>query len=107
MRLLRTAVFIDVDEFRLQAAKPTLDHDVVCPAGFAVRALADVKFLQKLLIFVTGELAALARFQDGGNAIALHGILDNLHDRLVSNVSDSVQPAILRLNQSITAVRYI
>ena len=49
-------VLIDVDFLRLQAAEPTFNHDVVCPAGLPVLALTDVKVLKKLFILLTALL---------------------------------------------------
>ena len=52
-------IFVDVNQFRFEAAEPALDHDIVHPAGSAVHTLTDVEFLEELLVCITGELAAL------------------------------------------------
>lgn len=44
---------------RLEAAERTFNHYVISPAAFAVDALPDVQILQKLLVFIAGELATL------------------------------------------------
>ena len=60
-QLFRAAIFVDVNQLRLEAAEPALDHDVVCPAGFAVHALADAQALEQPFVFFTGKLTALVR----------------------------------------------
>ena len=35
--------FVDVDELGFEAAEPTLDHDIIRPAGLSVHALPDMK----------------------------------------------------------------
>ena len=53
------AVFVDVNQFRLETAEPALNHDIVRPTGFAIHALTDVKLFEQLFVFLTGELATL------------------------------------------------
>lgn len=54
-QFLRTAVFVDVNQLRLQAAEPTLNHNVVRPTGFAVHALTDVQLSEQALVFFTSR----------------------------------------------------
>ena len=89
-QLFWATVLIDIDQFRLEAAEPALDHDVVCPAGFAVHALANSQTLEQPLVFFTGKLAALVRIQDGGHAAMLDRALDSFQYR----------PRIQRVGQS-------
>lgn len=58
------AEFIDVNQLRFQAAEPALDHNIVCPAGFTVHALADMQSFQKLFILVACKLASLIRVEN-------------------------------------------
>ena len=44
-------VLVDVDSLRLEAAEPALNHDVVCPAGLAVHALAGMCNSFKRLLY--------------------------------------------------------
>ena len=52
------AEFIDVNQLRFQTAEPTLDHNIVCPAGFPIHALADMQSFQKLFIRVACKLVS-------------------------------------------------
>ena len=52
------------DQLRFQAAEPALDHNIVCPAGFTVHALADMQSFQKLFILVACKLASLIRVEN-------------------------------------------
>lgn len=63
---------INIDQLSFQTAEPTLNHDVVGPAGLAVHALPDPQRLEEGFIAVTGKLTALVRVEDGGNAATLH-----------------------------------
>ena len=49
--------------FVLEAAKPALNHDIVCPATFAIHALTNVVFLYKINVLLTCKLASLIRIQ--------------------------------------------
>ncbi len=60
------AVLVEVDLLGLQATEPSLDHDVVRPAGLAVHALGDLELLQQRLILPAGKLRTLVRIQNGG-----------------------------------------
>lgn len=48
----------------LEAAEPTLNHDVVCPTTFSIHALADAVFLYKVNVLLTCKLTALVRIQN-------------------------------------------
>ena len=56
-------VLSQIGFFILEAAEPTFNHDVVCPAAFAIHALPDSIFLHKINILLTCKLAALIRIQ--------------------------------------------
>ena len=43
----------------LEGTEPTLDHDIVCPAAFAIHTLPDLISLQKIDVYLAGELASL------------------------------------------------
>ena len=64
---------IDIDQLRLQRAKPALNHDIVGPAGFAVHALANVQVTKQALVFVTGKLTALIRIEDSRSPAVYNG----------------------------------
>ena len=93
--LTHGGVFFDVNLLGLQAAKPPFNHDVVRPAGLSVHALPDVQRLEQFPVVIAGELAALVGIDDGRNAVAFHCF------------PDCFQPTILRLYQSMIAVRYM
>lgn len=48
----------------LEASEPALNHDIICPAAFAIRALPDPVVSNKVDVFVAGKLAALIRVDD-------------------------------------------
>ena len=48
-QFLRRPVFVDIKALTFQAAEPTLDHDVVRPAGFAVHTLLNAEIAKKLV----------------------------------------------------------
>ena len=73
--------FVDVDQLCFQTAEPPLNHNVVCPAGFSIHALTNVKVSQKLLVLITGELTSLVRIQDSGGAKAVYRLPDCLQYR--------------------------
>ena len=52
-------VLCQIGFFILEAAEPTLNHDVVCPAAFAIHALPDSIFLYKINILLTCKLTSL------------------------------------------------
>ena len=56
-------VLSQIGFFILEAAKPTLNHDVVCPAAFAIHALPNSIFLHKIIVLLTCKLTALIRIQ--------------------------------------------
>ena len=47
--------------FIFEAAEPSLNHDVVCPAAFPIHALTDTVFLYKVNVLLTCKLASLIR----------------------------------------------
>ena len=55
---LPNIVLRQISFFILEAAEPSLNHDVICPPAFPVHALTDVNVL------LTCELASLIRIQD-------------------------------------------
>ena len=63
----RSSGFLDVvmlrqiNFFIFEAAKTTLNHDVVGPAAFSVHALADIIFFYKVNVLPTCKLATLIR----------------------------------------------
>ena len=73
---------IDVNQFSFETAKPSLNHDVVCPSGFHVHALPDVQRFQQLLILVAGELASLVRIEDRWGPELLYGTAYSIRNRL-------------------------
>ncbi len=88
-----------------ETAKPSLNHNVVGPATFAIHALTDVVLFEKIYVFVACKLTSLIRVQDNGFR-HLKCIFNAFMTILVSRVSSISQPTIQRLYQSITAVRY-
>ena len=77
-----SAVLPRIDFLRLEGAEPTLNHDVVGPAALSVHALADMEFLQKLPVILTGELAALVRVQDARYTELFHRLAYRFQNRL-------------------------
>ena len=57
-------VLRQISFFILEAAEPSLNHDVICPPAFPVHALTDPIFLYKVNVLLTCELASLIRIQD-------------------------------------------
>ena len=91
--------------FILEAAEPSLNHDVICPPAFSVHTLTDSIFLYEVNVLLTCELTSLIRIQDPRFRY-FEGLFQALITILVSRVSSTSQPTIQRLYQSITAVRY-
>ena len=56
-------VLCQVGFFILEAAEPALNHDVVCPATFAIHALTNAVFLYKINVLLACKLASLIRIQ--------------------------------------------
>ena len=85
--------------------EPSFDYDIVGPAAFAIHALTDLVLFEKVHVLIACELTALIRIQD--NRFCYHKRLFNaVMTILLSRVSSTSQPTILRLYQSITAVKY-
>lgn len=106
--LLGRGKFVDIDQLRFQASEPSLDYDVICPAGLPVHALADMQLLQKLLVLAVGKLAALVGVEDGGYTETVHGVAYRIQDGgCTPRVSERFQPTIFLLYQSMMAVRYM
>ena len=82
--------FVDIDELRFQASEPSLDHDVIRPAGSPVHTLAYMQLLHKLPVLAAGKLAALVGVEDGRRAETVHGVpyrlQDGLHPQCVGEV---------------------
>lgn len=64
-QLSRRVVFVRIQLLHLQAAEPSLNHDVVRPAALAVHALANMQAAEELLVLVAGELASLVGMNSG------------------------------------------
>ena len=47
--------------FVLEAAEPSLNHDVICPTAFPVHALTDPVFVHEVNVLLTCELTSLIR----------------------------------------------
>ena len=56
-------VLCQISFFIFEAAEPTLNHDVICPAAFAIHALPDAVYLYKINVLLTCKLATLIRIQ--------------------------------------------
>ena len=56
-------VLCQISFFIFEAAEPTLNHDVICPASFAIHALPDAVYLYKINVLLTCKLATLIRIQ--------------------------------------------
>ena len=56
-------VLCQIGFFILEAAEPTLNHDVVCPAAFAIHTLPDSIFLYKINVLLACKLASLIGIQ--------------------------------------------
>ena len=56
-------VLSQIGLFILEAAEPTLNHDVVCPAAFAIHTLPDSIFLYKINVLPACKLASLIGIQ--------------------------------------------
>ena len=103
--LLDVVPFCQVGFLILERAEPPLDLDVVSPAALAVHTLTYLVSLQKILVALAGELAALIRIRISGFATRkafLHASIQEV----ASSVSSRSQPTIQRLYQSMIAVRY-
>ena len=57
-------VLRQISFFILEAAEPSLNHDVICPPAFPVHALTDPIFLYEVNVLLTCELTSLIRIQD-------------------------------------------
>ena len=57
------SVLCQISFFIFEAAEPTLNHDVICPAAFAIHALPDAVYLYKINVLLTCKLATLIRIQ--------------------------------------------
>ena len=73
--------FIDVNQLTFQAAKPSLNHNVVCPACFSVHALLYLIFFQPALIIFAGKLTALVRINDFRLAVLSDSFLHCFQNR--------------------------
>ena len=66
----RLSGLFDIVPFRqisfviFEGTEPSLDHDIVGPAAFAIHALTDVVFLKKIFVFMAGKLATLIRVKN-------------------------------------------
>lgn len=49
-----------------ETAKPSLNHNIVGPATFAIHALTNVVLFEKIHVFVACKLTSLIRVQDNG-----------------------------------------
>ena len=58
---LDVVILCQINFFIFEAAKPTLNHDVVSPAAFSVHALADIIFFYKVNVWLACKLATLIR----------------------------------------------
>ena len=56
-------VLCQISFFIFEAAEPTLNHDVICTAAFAIHALPDAVYLYKINVLLTCKLATLIRIQ--------------------------------------------
>ena len=74
--------FIDINQLCFHASEPPLNHNVICPPGLPVHALADVQVLQKLFVLAAGKLAALIGVEDRWCAKSVHSVLYRLQDGL-------------------------
>lgn len=81
--------------FILEAAEPTLYHDVISPTAFTIHALSDSILFYKVNVLLNCELAALIRVE---NLWLCHfeSLLRALITILVSSVSSTSQPTIQR-----------
>ena len=57
--LTDVTVLCQVSLFILEATKPSFNHDVICPAAFAIHALPDSVILYKVNVALTGKLTSL------------------------------------------------
>ena len=56
---LNVVILRQISFFILEAAEPTLNHDIVCPAAFAIHTLPDSIFLYKINVLLACKLASL------------------------------------------------
>lgn len=56
-------VLRQISFFVLEAAEPSLNHNVICPPAFPVHILADSIFLYEVNVLLTYELTSLIRIQ--------------------------------------------
>ena len=73
VKILRGPKLFDVDVLGFEAKEPTLDHDVILPAGLTVHALSDTEGFQKLLVVIAGKLTALVRVKNCRDVAVFHG----------------------------------
>lgn len=52
--------------FVFETAKPSFNHDIVCPPTFTIHALADAVLFEEIHVFVARKLTSLIRVQDNG-----------------------------------------
>ena len=57
--LTDVAVLCQINLLVLETAEPSFNHDVICPAAFAIHALPDSVILYEVNIVLTGKLTAL------------------------------------------------
>ena len=76
----RSVILVRVKLLRLEAAEPSLYHDVVGPLAAAVHALPDAIAAKQLFVFLACELAALIRVDDGRDAVFLNSLPHCLYD---------------------------
>src|SRR5699024_81401 len=57
-------VLRQISFFILEAAEPSLNHDVICTPAFSVHTLTDSIFLYEVNVLLTCELTSLIRIQD-------------------------------------------
>lgn len=81
-KLLGRMILIVVNLFRLQAAEPALDHNIIYPAALPIHALPDLKAFQKGFVFCTGKLTPLIVVQDSRNSMRCYRFLDGVNDGL-------------------------
>ena len=57
-------VLRQISFFILEAAEPSLNHDVVSPTAFSIHTLTDTVFFYKFNVLLTCELTTLIRVQN-------------------------------------------
>ena len=61
---LDVVIQCQISFFILEAAEPTLNHDVVSPTAFSIHTLTDTIFFYKVNVLLTCELTTLIRVQN-------------------------------------------